>query len=104
MEQNSGILGTRAWQMPCPFVPLPEQKGITDSASRSSQPCCTDKSPLTPADLRIAQTWHWWLSTCSHSFVSAQAQQVYNEILGTVDRGSPASCLFLSTTQATQAL
>lgn len=31
---------------------------------RSSWTCCTDKSPLTLANLSIAQTWHWWLYTC----------------------------------------
>lgn len=32
---------------------------------RSSWTCCTDKSPLTLAKLSIAQTWHWWLYTCT---------------------------------------
>lgn len=65
---SSGAVQWHAGDQGLAFVLLPGQKGITDSASRSSWPCCTDKSPLTLADLRVAQTWHWWLSPCSHLY------------------------------------
>lgn len=65
MGQHTGVLGTRTWHVLHPFVVLAEQKGMTDPALRSSWTCCTNKSPLTLANLSIAQTWHWWLYTCT---------------------------------------
>lgn len=62
---STGTLGTRTWRVQHPFVLLTVQKGMTDPALRSSWTCCTDKSPLRLANPSIAQTWHWWLYTCT---------------------------------------
>lgn len=60
MGQCTGTLGTRTWHVPRPFVPHAEQKGMTDPAGHA-----VPINLLSLAKLSIAQTWHWWLYTCT---------------------------------------
>lgn len=84
MGQCTDTLGTRTWLVPHPFVPLAEQEGMTDPASRPSWTGCTNKSPLTLVNPAQHRPGTGGRTLVRHSFVPSWTQQVHNLILEAV--------------------